>query len=73
MKFKQRRHVLGKGKNPIDIYPEIDEHIPEAVSIANLEFPGADGKRAEPGLRSEWSKCFMDEMDKLLKKRGLRV
>lgn len=73
MQFKQRWNHLGGGSNPVDIYPDIDKHIPDAVAVANLEFPGSDETGAGWSLRGAWSRCFLSEMDRILKKRGLRV
>lgn len=73
MQFQQRHNHLGGGSNPVDVYPEIDGYIPDAVAIANLEFPGVDEKGAASSLRAGWSLCFMGAMDRILKKKGLRV
>ena len=53
----------------IDIYPEIDCHIPQAAQIADEKFPDASIK----GFNKKWSTLFHKTMDKILVREGLRV
>ena len=68
----QRKHKKSGGIDAymggIDIYPEIDCFIPEAVRIANAKYPEKSAQR----YNNKWSITFHRAMDKMLKKAGLR-
>lgn len=64
--MKQFRKKTVGGQFPIDFYPRVDQHIPEAVTMANQQF----NKKQN---RDNWDLAFLDAMDAILHKAGLRV
>jgi len=67
--MKQREHTTsGVGEYSIDRYPELDSFIPFAAAHADKQYPDASVKE----YSHKWSTCFHDEMDRVLKKAGLR-
>jgi len=66
MKYKQREHTT-TGRR--DIYPEIDRYIPEALRIANAIYPDI----SIPDYNSKWNLIYLEAMNKMLVKDGLRV
>ena len=72
--MRQREHTTNqRGDN---IYPEIDKYIQDAELVANDQANKlgyiVDGKLLEL-YKIEWSALFMDTMDDILSKKGLRV
>ena len=65
MSHRQRVHIKGESKTcPIDVYPEIDQYIPQAEFMASQKHADVDSYK--------WSACFLDAMDEILKEKGLR-
>ena len=65
-KTRQFLHTNSGGKKSIDIYPEIDQYIPVAVTVANT-------KANKIKDRLAWDYEFLAAMDSVLKKEGLRI
>jgi hypothetical protein len=63
----KRRDFINIGE--IDKYPEIDGFIPEAERVAKLKFPD----KSIPGHDQKVSLAFINAMNAILVKNGLRV
>ena len=60
---------------PIDSYPRTDKYIPEACLHAHQKCydRGMTGQKYEVEKTQEWSDFFINEMNRILHDRGLRV
>lgn len=65
--MKRKHEVIYKENNKfiVDVYPEIDCHIPEAERLAN--------QLCKNKKSVEWTQTFMDAMDYLTCKNGVRI
>jgi len=64
--MKTFKKIAGTGSEPVDHYPEIDQYIPDAVVIANYKC----SQKKDP---IKWNRNFLDAMDAILYKKGLRI
>jgi len=64
--MKQRYH---KTVGETDIYPEIDQFIPEAVHAADEQYPD----KSIPNYAESWNVAYLGEMNRILAKENLRV